>query len=186
MARLKTLREAQLEVSIFDSRTFSTMHPLALQHLFQEGAEQGPSFRPCVEHVAMRLSTLLATLGENPSVRYHPPPPVSSPPPPPAAALVAQALQGRMGALASALGGSLPSPGSCDLLVVDRTLDPVGPAVHPWTYEAMVHDLLVGDGRVYEYMQVTGDGSRTRQGRLGEEDPLFAAIRHLFIGDAST
>lgn len=39
-------------------------------------------------------------------------------------------------------GGVLPARETCDLLILDRTVDPVAPVIHEWTYEAMVYDLL--------------------------------------------
>jgi syntaxin-binding protein 1 len=44
--------------------------------------------------------------------------------------------------------GQLPPRESCDLLVLDRSVDPVAPVVHEWTYEAMVYDLLPVDENV--------------------------------------
>lgn len=36
---------------------------------------------------------------------------------------------------------------TCDLLVVDRSIDPVAPVVHDWSYEALIHDLLPVEAR---------------------------------------
>lgn len=38
--------------------------------------------------------------------------------------------------------GLLPATPNCDLVLLDRSLDPVAPFVHDWTYEALVYDLL--------------------------------------------
>jgi syntaxin-binding protein 1 len=38
--------------------------------------------------------------------------------------------------------GQLPSRETCDLIVLDRSIDPVAPIIHEWTYEAMVYDLI--------------------------------------------
>jgi syntaxin-binding protein 1 len=37
---------------------------------------------------------------------------------------------------------------TCELLILDRSLDPVAPVIHEWTYEALVYDLLALDGNV--------------------------------------
>jgi len=191
--RLRGLREAHMEFSVVDSRTFSTMHPYALQHLYQDRCDQPPhlgNYRGCLDHVAMRLACALATLGEHPAIRYQAPAAVRDGDPGSQQAryavsqAVAEALHVRLGHLAQALGGQLPAPGSCDLLVVDRSLDPVAPVYHPWTYEAMAHDLLLGDGNVYEHVQNTGEGVKSRTVKLDESDELFVELRHLFIGDA--
>lgn len=98
---------------------------------------------------------------------------------------VAEALHQRMVALTQAPGSTLPKYDTCDLLVVDRAIDPVGPAVHPWTYEAMAHDLVLGDAVTYEHTVTTAEGPKTRQVAIGEGDPMFADIRHLFISEAT-
>ena len=36
---------------------------------------------------------------------------------------------------------------TCDLLIVDRAVDPVAPIVHDWSYEALIHDLLPLEAR---------------------------------------
>ena len=59
-----------------------------------------------------------------------------------AAAAVAAKVHRAMLTLNSKPGSSIPGNPSCDLLIVDRGVDPIAPIVHEWTYEAMVHDLL--------------------------------------------
>jgi syntaxin-binding protein 1 len=44
--------------------------------------------------------------------------------------------------------GALPARESCDLLVLDRSVDPVAPVIHEWTYEALVYDLLSLDDNI--------------------------------------
>jgi syntaxin-binding protein 1 len=52
--------------------------------------------------------------------------------------------------------GVLPPRESCDLLVLDRSVDPVAPVVHEWTYEAMVYDLLPVDENVIRWAWYSG------------------------------
>ena len=48
--------------------------------------------------------------------------------------------------------GVLPPRETCDLLILDRTVDPVAPVIHEWTYEAMVYDLLPVEDNVIRYV----------------------------------
>jgi hypothetical protein len=44
--------------------------------------------------------------------------------------------------------GALPARETCELLVLDRSVDPVAPVIHEWTYEALVYDLLSLDENI--------------------------------------
>lgn len=44
--------------------------------------------------------------------------------------------------------GGLPARETCELLVLDRSVDPVAPVIHEWTYEALVYDLLSLDDNI--------------------------------------
>lgn len=44
--------------------------------------------------------------------------------------------------------GALPARETCELLVLDRSVDPVAPVIHEWTYEALVYDLLSLDDNI--------------------------------------
>ena len=54
---------------------------------------------------------------------------------------------------------TVPKKPSCELLILDRSFDPVAPAIHEWTYEAMVHDVLEVKGKVYSYQIETNRGA---------------------------
>lgn len=65
--------------------------------------------------------------------------------PPAAAAAVVQ-----IGYRATLLqrNGALPARETCELIVLDRSVDPVAPVIHEWTYEALVYDLLSLDDNI--------------------------------------
>ncbi|KAI7983720.1 SNARE-interacting protein KEULE [Camellia lanceoleosa] len=44
---------------------------------------------------------------------------------------------------------NFPQTETCELLVVDRSVDQIAPVIHEWTYDAMCHDLLNMDGNKY-------------------------------------
>lgn len=74
------------------------------------------------------------------------------------------------------------------LFVVDRSMDPVAPFLHEFTYQAMVNDLLDGrikDGDEYRYKVKTAIGLvEERVARLNEEDPIWTEIRHMHMKEA--
>jgi syntaxin-binding protein 1 len=47
------------------------------------------------------------------------------------------------------------------MFVVDRSMDPVAPFLHEFTYQAMIHDLLpLDEGPTYRYVLLTAFRSR--------------------------
>jgi syntaxin-binding protein 1 len=81
--------------------------------------------------------------------------------------------------------GVLPSAPTCDILVLDRSVDVVSPIIHEWTYEALVHDLIELNGNVYKHNVEMEDGKvETKEAVLDETDPVFTDLRHLHFADA--
>lgn len=74
------------------------------------------------------------------------------------------------------------------LFVVDRSMDPVAPFLHEFTYQAMVHDLLdkrIQDGDIYRYKVKTALGViEEKIAKLSEEDPIWTDIRHMHMKEA--
>ncbi|TRZ00550.1 hypothetical protein DNTS_008544 [Danionella cerebrum] len=68
------------------------------------------------------------------------------------------------------------------LLIVDRTLDPVSPVLHELTYQAMAYDLLPITDNTYQYK--IKDGS-TKDALLNEEDELWVKLRHMHIAEVT-
>lgn len=52
--------------------------------------------------------------------------------------------------------GGLPQRETCELLILDRSVDPVAPVIHEWTYEALVYDLLSPEDNVIRSVQGFG------------------------------
>lgn len=66
-----------------------------------------------------------------------------------------------------------------------RSIDAVAPIIHEWTYEAMIHDLVDLDGKLYKYDVTTQGGStETKEAILDERDPMYVELRHLHFADA--
>jgi syntaxin-binding protein 1 len=184
---LAALAELNLEYQTKDTHTFTTGQTGALRTFF--GKHTDPSETAiAAELAAARLATLFASLREFPSIRYKAKGVDGSVGTSPACA-VAQRLHRHMLSLrqkSSGAPGSLPRHGStCDVLIVDRSFDPVAPVAREWTYEAMVFDLLpISPLGLYEYSVETNAGSQKKQAVVGENDALFVELRHEHIAFA--
>ncbi|KAK2079353.1 hypothetical protein QBZ16_003044 [Prototheca wickerhamii] len=192
-AALRAIKEVNLEYAVVDGRCFTTGQPLALRSFFGAGAELAPAYGYEISVTATRLATVFASLGEMPAIRFRAglPPGDDFPPGLEIRLLVAQRvaleLQERLAALQRA--GVLPARDTCELVITDRCADPVAPAIHEWTYEAMAHDLLpaVGAGNVFSYEAETQGGRLERkQHVLDDRDALFAELRFRHFAEATT
>ena len=192
IAGLRSLKEANLEFEAIDMNAFTTGHPHALRRLFGEGSG-GAEYNAELEAIVARLTTLFSSLKEFPSIRFHAPTPQEEDSLPGAqnralmpqrvAAMLHKSLTDMQG-LNSEL---LPTSETCDLLIVDRSVDPVAPIIHEWTYEAMAHDLLAIANNVYSYSVDTNAGeTETHDVLLDENDTVWVELRHKHIAEAST
>ena len=70
------------------------------------------------------------------------------------------------------------------LLLLDRRNDPVTPLLTPWTYQAMVHEMMeIRNGRV-SLANVPGIRPELREIVLNcTQDPFFAKTHHMNFGD---
>ncbi|TKY63741.1 transport Sec1a [Spatholobus suberectus] len=82
---------------------------------------------------------------------------------------------------------SFPQNETCDLLIVDRSVDQIAPVIHEWTYDAMCHDLLNMDGNKYmhEVPSKTGGQPEKKEVLLEDHDSVWLELRHAHIADAS-
>lgn len=68
------------------------------------------------------------------------------------------------------------------LLVLDRSFDPLSPLMHEYTYQAMVHDLLPVNENVIKYKSQTNRGAvLEKEALLNENDDLWVELRHNHI-----
>ncbi|CAD7063261.1 unnamed protein product [Tilletia caries] len=73
------------------------------------------------------------------------------------------------------------------LFITDRSMDPVAPFLHEFTYQAMCNDLLPieDNGTRYKYSFYDADGQLDEHDAvLGEEDSIWTGVRHLHIAEA--
>uniref|UniRef100_A0A061S1I1 Syntaxin-binding protein 1 n=2 Tax=Tetraselmis sp. GSL018 TaxID=582737 RepID=A0A061S1I1_9CHLO len=188
--RLRTLKEVGCEFMTVDSRTFTTDQPRALCELFGDSTAGTSGYEEAIGTAAARLATVFAALDEFPSIRYRAgkPPADGDPPGGDSRAAAPQRLAAKLHEHLTELqhGSQLPQAETCDLIILDRTIDPVAPVIHEWTYEAMAYDLLPLEGDIYKYESENRKGEKeTREGLLEERDSLWVSLRHMFIADAS-
>ncbi|THU60438.1 hypothetical protein C4D60_Mb07t12710 [Musa balbisiana] len=79
-----------------------------------------------------------------------------------------------------------PQRETCELLIVDRSIDQIAPIIHEWTYDAMCHDLLNMDGNKYTHEVPNKTGSTDKKEVLLEDhDPIWLELWQAHIADAS-
>ncbi|WOL04332.1 SNARE-interacting protein KEULE isoform X1 [Canna indica] len=190
LPRIGALSEMNLEYFAIDSQGFITGHDRALEELLGENAEGSQKYNACLDTMSMRIATALASLREFPYVRYR-------------------AAKSSMDAstvttlhdlvptkLAAAVWNCLskyrtiipdfPQRETCELLIVDRSIDQIAPIIHEWTYDAICHDLLTMDGNKYAHEVTDKTGSIEKKDVLLEDhDPIWFELRHAHIGDVS-
>lgn len=190
LPRIGALREMNLEYFPVDNQAFVTDHEMALEELFAENTENSRRFNNCLATMATRIGTVFASLKELPNIRYRSA--RSGDPSTPASfrELVPEKL-------ASAVWNSIkyykstipnfPQSETCDLIIVDRSIDQISPVIHEWTYDAMCHDLLEMDGNKYvqEVPSKSGGEPEKKEVLLEDQDPIWLELRHAHIADAS-
>ncbi|XP_057827206.1 SNARE-interacting protein KEULE isoform X1 [Cryptomeria japonica] len=190
LSRIGALREMNLEYFAIDSQGFSTDQERALEQLFGEHTENTRDYEDCLNTMACRLATVFASLKEFPLVRFRAARSAMD-------ATTATTFRDLVPTkLAAALWNCLikykssipnyPQAETCDLLIVDRSIDQIAPVIHEWTYDAMCHDLLNMEGNKHVYEITTQTGKKERKEvLLDEHDPVWFELRDLHFAEAS-
>lgn len=189
--RIAALSEMNLEYFAIDSQGFITDHERALEELFGDTAEISLAHNACIQTIATRIATVFASLREFPYVRYRAAKSsldvstmtsVRDLIPTKLAAIVWHCLARYKSSISD-----FPQTETCELLILDRSVDQIAPIIHEWTYDAMCHDLLNMDGNkfVHEVPSKTGSTSEKKEVLLEDHDPIWVELRHAHIADAS-
>lgn len=153
MKRISALKEMNLEYISMDIQGFVTNNENALEDLYSD-EENHQRADECLNVVAKRIATVLASLKEYPFVRYRG-----------AKALDASTMTTYRELIPTKLAAGVwnclarykqtiedfPQTETCELLILDRSIDQIAPLIHEWTYDAMCHDLLKMEGNKYTY-----------------------------------
>lgn len=189
MKRISALKEMNLEYITMDIQGFVTNNENALEDLYSD-EENHQRADECLNVVAKRIATVLASLKEYPFVRYRG-----------AKALDASTMTTYRELIPTKLAAGVwnclarykqtiedfPQTETCELLILDRSIDQIAPLIHEWTYDAMCHDLLKMEGNKYTYEVPSNSGGdpEMREVILDEEDPIWVELRDIHIADAS-
>ncbi|MFS8003772.1 putative sec1-like protein [Helianthus anomalus] len=185
--RLRAMKEMNLEYFAIDSQCFITDHGKALEELYGD-EEICRNVDECLTAMANRIATVFASMLEFPFVRYR----AAKSLDPTTMTTLCDLIPTK---LAAGVWNSLmkyktlpnfPQIETCDLLILDRSIDQIAPIIHEWTYDAMCRDLLEMDGNkyVHEVPSKTG-GFEKKEVLLEEHDPVWLELRHSHIADAS-
>ncbi|EMS45373.1 putative protein transport Sec1a [Triticum urartu] len=190
LARVGALSEMNLEYFAIDSQGFVTDHDKALEELFTENAEGSMNYNSCINTMATRIATVFASMKEFPRVHYRV-----------ARTIDASTLTTLRDLVPTKLAASVwnclaryksiipefPQTETCELLIVDRSIDQIAPVIHEWTYDAMCHDLLSMDGNKYvqEVPNKSGSGTEKKEVLLEDHDPIWFELRDVHVADAN-
>ncbi|KAL7593832.1 protein transport Sec1a [Lactuca sativa] len=187
--RIGGLSEMNLEYFPIENQVFVTDHERALEELYGDDADTTPEYDVCLREMAIRVATVFASLKEFPNVRYRVKPTDGS------VETTFRELVPKKLALAiweyiksyQHTIPNFPQSETCELLIVDRSVDLVAPVIHEWTYDAMCHDLVDLDGNKYtmEVPNKSGGAPERKDFLLEDHDPVWLEMRHLHIADAS-
>ncbi|KAJ3672528.1 hypothetical protein LUZ60_007249 [Juncus effusus] len=185
--RIGALSEMNLEYFTTDTQGFVTDHEMALEELFAENAEKSCKYNDSINVIATRIATALASMREFPNVRYRAAKSSDASETP--HDLVPTKLATAVWDIFSKFKSTIPDypqKETCELLIVDRSIDQIAPVIHEWTYDAMCHDLLdvVGNKYVHEVQNKSG-ATEKKEAILEDHDPVWLELRHVHIGDAS-
>ncbi|XP_051129759.1 SNARE-interacting protein KEULE-like isoform X2 [Andrographis paniculata] len=168
---------------------FITDNERALEVVFQED-ESSSKGATCLHLMATRIATVFASLREFPFVRYRAAKTLDSNTtttfrdliPTKLAAAVWNCLMKYKSNLSD-----FPQSETCELLILDRSIDQIAPIIHEWTYDAMCHDLLNMEGNKYmhEVPSKEGGAPEKKEVLLEDHDAIWLELCHTHIADAS-
>ncbi|RDX65211.1 SNARE-interacting protein KEULE, partial [Mucuna pruriens] len=189
LPRIGALREMNFEYFPIDSQAFTTDQDTAMEELYGT-MENTRRFNTCLNNMATRIATVFASLKESPHVWYRSAKESDESTAAGVRELVPTKLASAVWDMVSKYKSTIPNfpqNETCDLLIVDRTVDQIAPVIHEWTYDAMCHDLLNMDGNKYmhEVPSKFGDEPEVKEVLLEDHDSVWLELRHAHIADAS-
>ncbi|XP_011033888.1 PREDICTED: SNARE-interacting protein KEULE-like [Populus euphratica] len=189
LTRIGALREMNLEYFAIDSQGFITDNERALEELFgdDEDSHKGDA---CLNVMASRIATVFASLREFPFVRFRAARSLDVTTMTTSRDLIPTKLAARIWDALTQYKQKIehfPQTETCELLILDRSIDQIAPVIHEWTYDAMCHDLLNMEGNkyVHEVPGKAGGPPEKKEVLLEEHDPVWLELRHAHIAFAS-
>ncbi|XP_057462814.1 SNARE-interacting protein KEULE-like isoform X6 [Actinidia eriantha] len=178
-----------LEYFAIDGQGFITDNERALEDLFgdEESTRKGDA---CLNEMATRIATVFASLREFPMVRYRAAKSLDPTTMTTFRDLIPTKLAAGVWNCLMKYKANLPhfpQTETCELLILDRSVDQIAPVIHEWTYDAMCHDLLNMEGNkyVHEVPSKAAGAPEKKEVLLEDHDPIWLELRHAHIADAS-
>ncbi|KAF8934377.1 vacuolar sorting protein VPS33/slp1 [Haplosporangium gracile] len=183
---IKTLRELFMDFTAIESRVFSLESPSSFYTLYSPAKKMELSAE--MDSIAKQLVSVIATLGDFPSIRYFRPPETEDGKRTQSMRL-AGLLQSELEAYVRSnqdMAGRQQGQGT--ILILDRSIDITAAVVHEFTYQAMANDLLpIEDGTKFTYNIENADGvTEAVSVVIDESDQVFTDIRHAHIVETAS
>ncbi|RHY27031.1 hypothetical protein DYB32_007102 [Aphanomyces invadans] len=175
LSRVKTLKEVNLDFLAIEQAAFSLDMPTAMHTLYSPLSNPS-TLDTMLQSISAKLVTLCATLDEYPYVRFRAGQHKME--------TLARLFQAKMNDYVASNSAFAYCPQRSTLLFMERSQDQMSPLMHECTYQAMVYDLLDGnglDGDAISFPADTANGTITKQALLNENDPLWCELRHTHI-----
>ncbi|OMO65382.1 Sec1-like protein [Corchorus olitorius] len=184
-----TMKEMNLEYFAIESQSFITGNERVFEDLFgvEENTSQSDSN---LSVMAGRIASVFASLKEFPFVRYRAAKSIDATTPTTVSDLIPTKLAARVWNSLMRYKETVPNfpqTETCELLILDRSIDQISPVIHEWFYDAMCHDLLNMEGNKYvqEVPGKNGGPPVKKEVILEEHDPIWLEIRHSHIAEAN-
>lgn len=198
VARIKTFKEIDVDFLALEERVFSFGTPEALRELYFPRSRE--DYTDAIARDSAQLVSLLTTLQERPRIHFW------SKSKNGMCETFARAVQRTQERAIAGLGDRWkphPQRPAATLLIVDRSLDPIAPVMHEFTYQSMLYDLgdvrgelallpkptkpggAADDEKQAEEAPETPEERQARITVLSEEDAMWLKYRHLHIGAVS-
>eukprot|EP01098_Paradermamoeba_levis_P015496 TRINITY_DN791_c0_g2_i5.p1 TRINITY_DN791_c0_g2~~TRINITY_DN791_c0_g2_i5.p1 ORF type:complete len:547 (-),score=201.85 TRINITY_DN791_c0_g2_i5:201-1841(-) len=175
LSRTKTLKEVNVQFLAFESHSFHLELPNGFVAAFRQGLEEKALEQELRKHAAA-LATVCLSLGEFPAIRCNP----SN-----TGARLATMLLEELSKYKNIPDYPAKTDrGPATLIILDRTIDPLAPILHEFTYQAAVADLLEDEVKNGHYKLKFKDHSGKENEKdvlIDENDQLWTTIRHMHI-----
>jgi syntaxin-binding protein 1 len=175
---LQDFREVRIDFQAVESRLALFGRRNTIPALFFPTSERQRTVE--VDRTAQQLASLCVCLKELPYIRYNENANGLS-------AAIAERFESHIQSAARELPDWKYNDMRATLLIVDRSVDPIAPLMHEYTYQAMVNDVLNVDGQIVTLSKVASGSSEDSKGPflLDDEEDLYKEMRHQHISEVT-